>query len=330
MNRNCASAKWQALLAAAILLIATHPATAVDPQQARCVAPAKPGGGFDLTCNLVRKGLQATGQLDGPLEVLYMPGAIGALAYNVSVTRRADHPNTIVAFSSGTLLNLAQGNFGRYDEHAVRWLAGIGIDHGMIAVRADSRFKTLDQLMTELKREPRTLLLGAGGNVGSQDWMKAALIARAARIDPMTLRYVSFEGGGETLSALLSGQIHAACGDISEVSSQLASGKIRILAIFSDKRLPGRLAGIPTAREQGADILWPVIRGFYMGPKVPESAYQQWRTRLEKMLDAPQFDQLRRDALLLPLDKTGPDIEALIEQEVARYRTLSREIGLIQ
>ena len=58
------------------------------------------------------------------MRVTYMPGGIGAVAYNAIVAQRPDAPNTIVAFSGGSLLNLAQGKFGRYNENDVRWVAG--------------------------------------------------------------------------------------------------------------------------------------------------------------------------------------------------------------
>ena len=91
-----------------------------------CIAPAKPGGGFDLTCKLAQQGLQDL--LPGPMRVTYMPGGIGAVAYNTIIAQRPDDSNAIVAFSGGSLLNLAQGKFGRYNENDVRWLAAIGSD----------------------------------------------------------------------------------------------------------------------------------------------------------------------------------------------------------
>ena len=47
-----------------------------------CIAPAKPGGGYDLTCRLAANGLEKTGMIDKPMAVSYMPGGIGAVAYN--------------------------------------------------------------------------------------------------------------------------------------------------------------------------------------------------------------------------------------------------------
>lgn len=86
------------------------------------------------------------------MRVTYMPGGIGAVAYNAVVAQRASEGGTITAFSSGSLLNLAQGKFGRFDENAVKWLAAVGSSYGAIAVRADSEFKTLDDLIAAMEK----------------------------------------------------------------------------------------------------------------------------------------------------------------------------------
>lgn len=74
-----------------------------------------PGGGFDLTCRLAKSALEESKELTSPLRIVYMPGGIGAVAYNTMVTQRNDEDGTIVAFSGGSLLNLAQGKYGRYN-----------------------------------------------------------------------------------------------------------------------------------------------------------------------------------------------------------------------
>jgi putative tricarboxylic transport membrane protein len=67
-----------------------------------------------------------------------MPGGIGAVAWHTLVSQRRAEPDTLVAFSGGSLLNLAQGKFGKASAGDVRWVAALGADYGMIAVRADS------------------------------------------------------------------------------------------------------------------------------------------------------------------------------------------------
>lgn len=295
-----------------------------------CIAPAKPGGGFDLTCKLAQSGLQDGKFIDEPMRVTYMPGGIGAVAYNAIVAQRPDEGNTIVAFSGGSLLNLAEGKFGKYGVNDVKWLAGIGTDFGAVTVRADAPWKNLKELMAAIKADPSKVVFGAGGTIGSQDWMKAALIAKQAGVDYKRMRYVAFEGGGEALTALLGGHVQVVSGDASEAESQIEGGKIRVLAVLADERLPGKLAGVPTAKEQGFDIAWPIIRGFYMGPKVSDADYKYWVDKFNKMLASPEYAKLRADRGLYPYAKTGADLDAYVKKQVGQYRQLASEFGLVK
>ena len=140
------------------------------PKRPECIAPAKPGGGFDLTCKLAQTGLKDTELLKAPMRVTYLPGGVGAVAYNKIVANDPANNDAIIAFSTGSLLNIAQGKFGQFTEKDVRWLAAVGTDYGMVAVAAESPFQTLGDLVEALKADPGKISFGAAGSVGGQDW----------------------------------------------------------------------------------------------------------------------------------------------------------------
>ena len=299
------------------------------PDKTECIAPAKPGGGFDLTCKLAQGGLQNGGFIDSPMRVTYMPGGIGAVAYNTVIAQRPDEPGTIVAFSGGSLLNLAIGKFGRYTVDDVRWVGTAGADYGAIIVRADSEFKDLKDLMAALKADPTTVVFGAGGSVGSQDWMKSALVAKAAGVDFKSMRYVAFEGGGEAMTALQGGHVQVYSGDASEMAAHMKGDRVRVLGVLSDERLPGALSEVPTAKEQGFDVQWPIIRGFYVGPKVNDADYQWWVETFNKMLESEEFAKLREAQGLFPFNKTGDELDAYVKERVKHYGELAAEFGMV-
>ena len=318
-----------AMAALACASLAAHAAGPFDKTE--CIAPAKPGGGFDLTCKLAQQALLDAKVIKDPMRVVYMPGGIGAVAYNTIVAQRPAENNTIVAFSGGSLLNIAQGKFGRYGESDVRWMAAVGADYGAIVVSKDSPYKNLKDLMAAVKADPTKVVFGAGGTVGSQDWMKAALTAKAAGIDYKTMRFVAFEGGGEASTALQGGHVQVYSGDASEAAEKLEAGApFRVLAVMSDKRLPGRLADVPTAKEQGYDIEWPIIRGFYMGPKVSDADFNQWSEAFRKTMTTKEFGKLRAERGLFPFDMVGAELDTYIKQRVAAYRKLADEFGLLR
>jgi putative tricarboxylic transport membrane protein len=300
------------------------------PDKPECIAGAKPGGGFDLTCKLAQQGLQEAKLIAAPMRITYMPGGVGAVAMNAIVGQRPADPNAIVAFSGGSLLNIAQGKFGKWTESDVRWVAAIGTDYGCISVRADSPHKTLKDLMNAVKADSSKIAIGGGGTVGSQDWTKVASLSKQVGVDPKALRYVSFEGNGEVTTALLGGHIQAGSGDISADLPQHKAGKIRILAVYADKRLPGDAAGIPTAKEQGYDFTWPIIRGFYVAPKIPEADYKFWLDAFNKLLASKDFLALRDQRDLYPFNMTGPELDAYVKKTVGEYRKIADEYGLVQ
>jgi putative tricarboxylic transport membrane protein len=312
------------------LAAATGGAFAGPLDKTECIAAAKPGGGFDLTCKLAQTALFDAHVIKDPMRVTYMPGGIGAVAYNAIVAQRPAEPNTIVAFSGGSLLNIAQGKFGRYSENDVRWLAVIGADYGAVVVRKDSPYKTMADLAAALKTDATKVVLGAGGTVGSQDWMKAALTAKAAGVNHKSMRFVAFEGGGEAIAALQGGHISAYFGDAGEASSQIKAGaNIRVLAVMSDKRLPGALADVPTAKEQGYDIDWAIVRGFYMGPKVSDADFNTWSDAFAKVTKTREFAKLLDERGLYPMTLTGPELNTYIKTSTEKYRKLAGDFGLM-
>ncbi|MGK3113237.1 Bug family tripartite tricarboxylate transporter substrate binding protein [Candidatus Pantoea formicae] len=315
-------------LASTLVALSISSALAEAPDRTECIAPAKPGGGFDLTCKLIQVSMQETGQISKPMRVTYMPGGVGAVAYNAIIAQRPAEAGTLVAFSGGSLLNLSQGKFGRYSESDVKWLAAVGTDYGIVAVRNDAPWKNLGELMEAMKSDPTKVVVGAGASIGSQDWMKTALLAREAGIDPRKMRYVAFEGGGEPVTALLGNHIQVVSGDMSEMVPHLQAGKLRVLAVMSDKRLPGELASVPTAKEQGYNVEWPIIRGYYLGPKVTDAEYQWWEDAFKKLVTTKEFQQQRDMRGLFEFNMFGSELDAYVKKQVADYREKAKSFGL--
>ena len=211
----------------------------------------------------------------------------------------------------------------------MRWLAAVGTDYGAVIVAENSPLKSIKDLMAAIKTDPSKVVFGAGGSVGSQDWMKAALTARAGGLDPRSMRFVAFEGGGEAITALQGGHVQVYSGDASEAEEQIKAGaKIRVLAVLSDKRLDGSLANVPTMKELGFDVQWPIIRGFFMGPKVSDADFKVWSDTFTKMMATPEYEKLRAERGLFKFALTGKELDAFIKDRMVAYRQLAGEFKL--
>lgn len=322
---------WRA--AVWLFAVGAMPAAA---QVSRCVAPAKPGGGFDLTCQLVREALQpATPVPPGsPLPIVYQPGGIGALVFDEVArdARPAGLPGAeLIAFSSGTLLNLAQGRFGRHGAEAVQWVAALAMDHGVVVVHRDAPWKDLPALLDTLRARPASIAFAAGGTIGSQDWMKAALLARAAGVGHRAMRLVAFEGGGDAMQALAGRHVQVLTGDAAEVVQQIAVGApLRVLAVLSAQRLKGPLAQVPTAREQGVDVQWPILRGVYTSARTSAAVIAEVRQRLAAVQSGPDHRARLERLGLQPVnaDILGPHLGRHVRAEIERHRQQAVDIGL--
>ncbi|NHH99771.1 tripartite tricarboxylate transporter substrate binding protein [Oceanimonas sp. MB9] len=321
----------KALLGAGLLMMTGTASAEFTLDKPECIAPAKPGGGFDLTCRILTNGLDKSGLLNEPMRVTFMPGGVGAVAYTHMNSNRREDNNAVVAFSSGSSLNLALSKFGRdLDVDDARWVGSIGTDYGAIIVKADAPWQSLEELAADLKANPNKLVFGAGGTVGSQDWMKAAFLYRSLGLDPRAMRYVAYEGGGDAMAAVLGNHIQVYPGDVSEIKGQLDAGIVRVLAVMAPERLEGDFAGIPTATEQGFDMEWPIMRGFYMAPDASDEAYGYWVQQFNELYQNDAFAQVRDHQGLFPLSMSGAEYEAYVKAEIEKFQNLSREMGLLR
>lgn len=312
------------------LATAMH-AAAFEPSKPECIAPAKPGGGFDLTCRIVSNGFKNADLLSTPMAVTFMPGGVGAVAYNYINANRRDDGNALVAFSSGSLLNIAQGKFGKgLNENSARWVGAAGVDYGAVIVSADAPWNTLAELVAAVKADPTKYVLGAGGGVGSQDWMKAAILMKSSGVDPKSMRYVPYEGGGEAIAALMGDHIQIYPGDVGEMVGQLEAGKLKMLAVMAPERLEGEFAGIPTAKEQGFDAEWTILRGYYLGPDVSDEAYNYWAGQFTKAYENEAFMTTVNEKGLIPFKMSGEKFDTYVKSRVGYMRDLATEAGLIK
>src|SRR5690606_39355930 len=82
--------------------------------------------------------------------------------------------------------------------------------------------------------------------------------------------------------------------------------------------------------EEGFDIQWPIIRGFYVGPKVSDADYQWWVDAFDKTQADASFAAIRDKQGLFPFNKSGAELDKYVKARVADYTKLANEFGLIR
>jgi len=301
-------------LAKALGLSAVLGIAALSPvSAAECVAPANPGGGWDFTCRQVAKIMYEIGAIDEPMQVTNLAGGGGGLAYGQVVTERSDDEELVVAASQATATRLAQNAYGGLTADQVRWLGAIGVDPGVIVVAADSEHQDLGDLVAAVKADPGSVSFAGGSAAGGFDPREVLQVLKAAGVeDVRAVKYIGLDGGADAITQTIGGFTDAMTGDISEIVGFIRSGKVRALAVLTEERVPG-FENIPTAREQGFDVVAGNWRGFYVPGQISDAAFQKWADRLRQVVESEQWAAAREANGLAPFQKVGADFEGWVK-----------------
>lgn len=297
---------------------------------AECIAPANPGGGWDFTCRTIGKIMSDIGAVDKPIQVTNMAGAGGGLAFNHVVAERNDDAELIVAASSATSTRLAQNAYAGRVAADVRFVGAIGADPGVIVVAKDSPFQNLGEMLDAIKEDPSSVAFAGGSAVGGFDHLKPLmLLQRVGFTDITKVKYIGVDGGADAITQTVGGFTQAMTGDMSEIVGFLKAGEIRALAVLTEERVPG-FDDIPTAKEQGFDVVAVNWRGLYVPKGVSDETFDLWAERLQKVADSDEWKEAMVANGLAPFTKVGGDFQSYIDGVVEEVRQLSKDIGVIQ
>jgi putative tricarboxylic transport membrane protein len=295
-----------------------------------CIAPANPGGGWDFTCRQIGKILYDLKLVDQPVQVTNMAGAGGGLAYSHVVNERNTDADLIVAASSATSTRLAQNAFGGLTADQVRFVGAIGGDPGVIVVAKDSPLQTLGDMVEAIKADPGSVAFAGGSAAGGFDHMKPLQVLKAAGFDDIRkIKYISVDGGADAITQTIGGFTQAMTGDMSEIVGFIRSGEVRALAVLTEERVPG-FEDIPTAREQGFDVVAVNWRGLYVPGGVDDATFDAWAAKLQAVSDSAAWQETMAANGLAPFTKVGADFQSWVDNVIAETVTLSKEIGVIQ
>ncbi|MDX1807258.1 MAG: tripartite tricarboxylate transporter substrate binding protein, partial [Paenisporosarcina sp.] len=254
------------------------------------VAPSGAGGGWDLTARSIAKTMNATKIVEEPIIVENKPGGGGAVYMAEFATKEVKNDYVLMVKSPPILINnnKAEGN-SPYGYKDTKPLAQLTRDYGAIVVKADSEFKTLTDVLDAIKADPSKITLAGGSAPGSMDHLVGILPAYKYGIDPKAVKYVSYDGGGEAVAALLGNNADVIATDASTISEFVKSGDVRVLAVSSSERLEGVLSEVPTFKEEGLDTEFTIWRGLF-GPKdMSDEAYDYWTSKLDKLVETDEW-----------------------------------------
>jgi len=256
------------LLAAAALAQEPYPSKPIT-----LVVPFPPGGVADI---VARPAADAMGRyLKQPVVIENKPGAGGGIGMGFVAKAKPDGYTLLLALSSISILPEADRVTGRSPLYALDQfvpIARLTADPTVLAVRADSPWKTLQEFIDDAKRRPGAITYGSSGNYGTMH-MPMEMFAASAGIK---LLHVPYTGGGPAVVGLLSGNVDALSTGPSTVIQHVNAGKVRVLASWGDKRLAS-LPDVPTLTERGVPTVFFQWSALFAPAGTPEPVLAKLR-----------------------------------------------------
>ena len=311
-----------AALAASPAPVHAQSSTTASFDTLRLIAPAAPGGGWDQTARVMQDVVQRAG-IARTATVENIPGAAGLIGLARFIG--AEHGNGNAAMVSGLIMLGAivaqQSPVSFRDVVPIARLTG---EYEAIAVPASSPFHSLADVIRAFRERPESISWG-GGSAGGSDQILAGLIAQAVGVAPRRVNYIAFSGGGESLSAILGGQVSVGINGLAEFAPQTGAGTLRLLAVSSADRLPG--LDVPTLREQGVDVEFENWRSVVAPPGITAAQRERLERAVERMVRSSQWQEALARYRWIDRYLAGEAFSSFASAEEARVQAILRELG---
>lgn len=153
-------------------------------------------------------------------------------------------------------------------------------------------------------------------------------MTKAAGVDPTRINYIPFSGGGEALAAILGGRVTVGVSGYGEFEGQIKAGKLRAIAVTSEKRLAG--IDVPTLKEQGTDLAILNWRSVVAPPGLNDGQRKTLLDAMDKMAKSKEWAEILKargwdDAYL-----AGDAFAAFLKEENARVTDVLKSVGLVK
>lgn len=299
-------------------------ADAYPTRPLKLIVPFPPGGGADLTARtLAQKMGESMGQ---SIVVENKPGANGALGSDMVAKSSPDGYTILLSDRGSFSVNPALYSKLPYDPLKDFSYIGIATDGPyVLVVNPSINVKTLAELTALSKAKPGTLNYASYG-IGSMPQLNLEALNRKLGID---LVHVPYKGAGPAAQAAVAGDVQVTIGSVPAVQGFIKDGRLRALAVGSDKRF-ALLPDVPTLLEAGggADTLIPTYFALAAPAGTPPAIVARLNAELRKALADPVVAERFIAAGLVPTGSTSEAMTNLVKQDVPRFNALVKSIGI--
>ena len=251
------------------------------------IVPASAGGSLDTTGRTVTR-------IWGDLKLLPVSSTISnraggghAVAYSY-LAQRPNDPHFLAVTSSTLLASHINGHIPQtYTDFTP--LAVLLTEYIAFAVRVDSPLKTGKDFIEALRKAPASLSLAISSATGGTHHISFGLPLASASVDMSKVKLVAFNSSAEAVTALLGGHVDVVSAGTVNVSPHIASGKLRVLAVTSAKRMTGSLASAPTWPELGYKGVFENWRGIIGAKGISAEQVAYWDNVFRRLTASEDF-----------------------------------------
>ena len=310
-----AVAAWAVAWAVLLVGVQAAPlgAQAYPDRPLKIIIPYPPGGASDFLGRIV--GEELAKRLGKPVVPENRPGA-GA---NIGIEAAAKAaPDGYTILTAANTIAIGVSLYKKLNFDASKDFAPISqttMGQQLICVRPSLPVKNLKELVAYAKANPGKLNFGSGG-VGTGYHLAAVMFNNLAGIEAV---HVAYKGGNQAMLAAMSNEVDLVIGGVGTSLTHVRSGKVRALAVSSEKRL-AELPDVPTAREAGFDFVATTWSGIFTSAGTPPAIVNRLSAEWAKAAATPAVREKLLKAEFEPVSSTPEEFTRFFKAEVARYR----------
>ena len=276
------------------------------------------GSSADVTARMLADGMSK--QLGQRVLVVNRPGAGGAIGYKYVAAQKPD--GYALVWNSNSISTTFHSGQLPFDYQAFDAVARVLVESVVLAVKADSRWKSLGDFLAETKAKPKAISVGHSG-IGSHTHISLVSLFSTAGVE---VNEVPF-GAAQVVPSLLGGHVDAVVQFPGALAAPIKQGQVKLLATLTQSRDPA-WPDVPTAREQGFDVALDAWRGIAVPRGTQADVISRIETSIQKTVASAEFGAAAAKLAVRPAFMPAGEFSELIAKEDAFLSRLMQQIGL--
>ena len=298
-------------------------AQAFPSRPVRVIAPLGPG----TSDNIIRLVARLTAvELGQPTYVENKPGGDTLVAVQSLLSSPADGYSVLYLSPGSMVINpLVMENLPYDPQRDIRPLAGAMRSYSVLVTGANSRFKSVADVITTLRKAPKSVSMAS---YSAHYRLGALAMQHAAAVE---FNHIPYKSAAQVQTDLIGGNVDVALIDVSGALPLVSSGKLKALAVATKNRQP-RFANVPTVRESGLpNFDHYVWTGFGVSANTPEPIAQALEAALLRAMRQPEYISFITQTVAAEVfTVSGNEFSALIAAETVRYRQFAKQLDALQ